>query len=569
MPNLRKAVLWFAASLAASSSTAAASPTVSPSTGSPAMGLVAHVTDARSHGVLGDAWLSLDEAIRLANGTLAAVQLSPAEANQLTGIGQFVTRIEIDPTLTPAITVDAPLSPVTGVGMGMIEIAGLPLAAGAASVLPMLLGGGNAWILALRTADAKVSGLHFDSGVVGIDVAIPAGAAPSAMAMVEDCDLHAQADCGIALRVAGGATAGLMLHQVHLHNVPVGLRVDDQGAGGSAMLEAEHVHFDLVGTGLDVQVGGTGGAMSMCELFRCEFAGGSFVRLRRTAASTRDCMVRIVHCAATATADAVDLQGNAGSLTMLHHHHGDLHAAPGHAALRCWPRTARFDLHGSEMEFVGDVAIAGNLFTQRIWHQNNVYRAGTVTFDVDGSLPNLLWNRFENCTVLVPGSAHTPVRLRSCHLVATQVQGLSALAPIALEGCWRSGGSLAGQVTELGAATHGYLAATSVSPAAPALGTAVDLVADTPAGIGLAWVLTNAYERPFTSAEPLRFYGDPGTIEVIALVTGQTTTTVPVPVDTNLLAHEFYVGAVAFPGPGMPFAPALLLPRGGLVRAVP
>ncbi|MFY9344612.1 MAG: hypothetical protein WAT39_19120, partial [Planctomycetota bacterium] len=91
----------------------------------PAFHAVAFVNDPLSHGTLGDAFLSLNEAIRLHNGQLALAALSPAEQAQLslipgTGSTTDVTWIDIDAANTPVITVQQNLTPVLDTTFGLL-----------------------------------------------------------------------------------------------------------------------------------------------------------------------------------------------------------------------------------------------------------------------------------------------------------------------------------------------------------------------------------------------------------------------------------------------------------------
>jgi hypothetical protein len=436
--------------------------------------------------------------------------------------------------------------------------------------MTLMVATNQAHILALRTHEVEVKGLHFSGGQVAVDVhTTQSGQGHGNIATLEDCDMHGQTTAGILVHGAGTDHSGVMLHHVHFHNLGVGVLLDDQSAGGWAMVHGEHCHFHPVAIANDVVEAGTGGDMSMCMYWRTEFHGGgsTFLRVRRTPASDQQFMIRVVHCHIDATGDAIDVEGNAAGLTMVHHHHSDIHAVPGQKAMSVWPSTARFDYHGSEVAFHGDVSVAANLFTQRVWNWNNSFHNCTVTFDVDSSLPNLRYNRFENCTIVVPATASTPVRLRSCELVNTAVQGLSLLAPVSLESCWRSGGSLSGQVTQITPVPARFLAVAEVTPTEPALGGTFDLIADAPANVGLFWMLTLAIEQPQTTNEPFRFYGDPAIAQSLFFVTGQTQVSVNVPNDPYLTGFEFYLAPVTFSVLG--FGPDLFLPRGGLLRPVP
>src|SRR5688572_14138688 len=133
-------------------------------------GQTANVTDPLSHGTLGDGLLSLDEAIRLCNGTLTLAQLSPAEAANVTGTGAVVGRVLIDPMVTLNITVQAPLTPVTGQGSGL-HIEGIVLPGpGGTEIMTLVVATNQAHILALRTHQVEVIGLHFSGGQVAVDV---------------------------------------------------------------------------------------------------------------------------------------------------------------------------------------------------------------------------------------------------------------------------------------------------------------------------------------------------------------------------------------------------------------
>ena len=522
-----------------------------------ALGLTANVTDPLSHGVLGDARLSLDEAIRLCNGTLAMWQLSPAEAANVTGAGSVVDHVLIDPMVTLSIQLEGPLTPITGQGLGPVHIEGIVIPAPGHGITTILLGGSHAHIFALHTNAVTVSGLHLSGGQVGFDVRTSQGGyAEALMGRIDECDMHTQTVASVRLTGIGLDHSTVMLHHCVFHNSARAILVQDQSSGGFVVMHAMHCHFDGVALACETTESGAGGAMSMVMFDRSEFdLGANFVRV-----------LRLVHCDVTTTGDAVDVQGSANGLTMIHHHHSSLAAGPGQMALVVGPKTAEFDIHGSEMEFTGNVLLRGNLFTQRVWQQNSTYLGGLLTFDVDGSLPNLLWNRYQNCQIVVPSTGRTAVRVRSCELVSSTVTGQSLLAPVTLEGCWRSATTMAGQVTETGAVAGRFLSACSVTPAEVSLGAAFDLDTDAPAGVGVFWLLSLAIDQPNTTQEPFRFYGDPLTAQTLFLTFGQSTVSLTVPNDPAFLDYEFYLAPVAFST--LAYGPELTLPRGGRMQPV-
>ncbi len=531
----------------------------------------ASVDDPLSHGAVGDSKLSLDEAIRLLNGTLPMSSLSPAEQARVTGTPPMLDAITIDAAITPTITLQGPLSDVLG-PPGVhhhAEIVGLAMAG---SPRPVIAGGGHPRVFTLRTYNIGLHDLRIVGGQVGVDARMPHPMSPSAhMAEVMHCEFDGQTVAGVRAHGTGSDESMVMLEHCEFTNMPLAFRIDDATAGGMVMIEAERVHFDGVAVGCHVDESGAGANMSMFNLFRSEFHNGqTLARKVRTAGSTNQFMFRIVHCHAECSGDVLDVQGNAVGLTMVHHHHSDFVAGPGQRAFYVHPRTAQFDVHGSEMVFDGDVVITGNLTSPRFWQQNNRYQNGTVTIDVDGALPNLLWNRFANCSLVVPASARSPVVVRSCELANTPVSSASFLAPVTLQGCFRTASSFTGFASEQVPAPNAFLGSTTIGPATPSVGTNLVLTADLPFGIGLVWAIANSEARPVTTQEPVRFYGDPASAVFLPVqVVFQSTLTVPIPNVPSLAGLEFYGQGIAIPLLGQSHVPPYHLPRGNLILLQP
>ncbi|MCA8954227.1 MAG: hypothetical protein KDE27_32260 [Planctomycetes bacterium] len=529
-------------------------------------GLAAMVNDPNSHGAVGDTLLSLDEAIQVANGTLATTALSAAEQAQIAGAGNAVTDIIVNPAMVPTITLQAPLTDLVGPGA----------AAGGLTVHGMAMGGMQRTVIqagsashtfALREHHVTVMGFRVVGGQTAFDAVLPALSGPMTMARIMNCELDGQTGAGITLRASGTAETLVMTMRTRLTNMPVGFRIDDQSAGGRVMGECEFVEFDGVNLGCDVVENGSGN-LSMWMIFRSTFVNGqTLARKRRGATSSQAFMFRFTHMTATCTGDVVDVEGGPNGLTMIHHHTSDWVAGAGMHAFWVHPRTALFDVHGSEMRFVGDVEVAGNPFTQRVWQQNNDYSNGTVSYDVDGALPNLLWNRYHNCSLVVPSSASSPVVVRQSEFTNTTVNGQSAFAGITLDDCYRSGGAVMGNSNETSPAPRVFLGTTTIAPLDPQIGSSIDLTADLPQGVGMIWIAGFAYARPTTTIEPVRFYGDPSTAVVFpGIAFYHTTTSVPIPSLTELVGLEFYFQGVSVPLPAYSWMPAYHLPRGELVR---
>lgn len=525
----------------------------------------AAVDDPQSHGTIGDSLLSLDEAIQLANGTLAIASLSAAEQARISGAGS-VTQILVDAAATPTITVQAPLTAITGPAnaIDILVVTGIP----SAGALPILAGGSQPTILSLQTRLLTLSGFRFENGDVAIDAAMPAPASPvTEMARVGNCEFEGQATVAVQMRGVGTDKTRLMVHDSSMRNMPVGFRIDDQTINGQIMSENERISMDGVTLGCEAFNGGFG-LTTMWQFWRSKFVNGeTLARTTRSATADKLIMLRIVHSDATCTGDVIDMMGTTAGTSMVHHHHGEWVAGPGKRVLWTHPRTAQFDVHGSEMDFDGDIEIGAGTTSPRIWHQNNYYKNCSITLDIDGALPNLLWNRYENCTINVPSLARSPVSIRDSQFDNTSVASQSFLAPINLQGCHRTGGTLTGFASETAMAPTPFLGTTTVTPEDPQVGTYLQLGADLPPGISMIWDFAQSFPRPTTSSEPVRFYGDPASVVILpALVINQSTLLVAIPNNPALVGLEFYVQGISVPWLSMPYAPVYHLPRGGLVR---
>lgn len=527
-------------------------------------GAVAHVDDPSSHGQLGDGLLSLDEAIRLANGTVTPGQLSKQEKARISGSANAVDRIVVDAAVVPGIQLTATLAPLAGSG-SRIELEGVAYA----GRRPVLWGNGVPAILELATWACTVRGIAIHGGAVGI-AATDIGGDGIDRAVLEDLHLEGQTRSGFHLEVTGGApgnSTSLFVHRVGLRAMPLGFRIVDRGLQGGLLAITEHLSFEGVGLGIDLDASGRD-ATSKLQLWRSRMVrGNGLLRVRRDPASTQRQMLRIVHGHYVVAGDLVDVQGVSGGDTVFHHHHAHLESANGRV-VHTHPRTARFDLHGSENTFVGDIEIHADRFTQRIWHNNNEYLRGRMVIDNDGAVPELLWNRWQGCTLEVPRTARTPVRIETCELHRCDVVAPSGFAPVTLENTFRSGGTLTGSVSEVRPAPSPWWGRTKATPAEPRLGGSLTLEVDLPRGMAAVWYVAESFARPKTTAFPFRFYGDTasGVSVLPGLHTGNTQAVVTVPRDPALVGVELYLQAVSRPTAGQGHVPVVHLPRGSLVR---
>ena len=294
-------------------------------------GATANVNDPASHGAVGDAKLSLDEAIQLANGTLSLAALSAQEQALISGSGA-VTTVRVDAAVTPTITVQSPLTDVLGQGMmvGRVCIEGV-MAQGAR---PVILGGAASHVLGLKGHLVTVSGLRFQGGDVAIVAQMPMMMMTmTEMPMVMGCEFDGQNVYGVELLATGMDETMLMVRNSKFTNMPVGFRIDETTIDGRIMCTGEHLSFDGVGVGCDAFEGGNG-MQTMFALWRSTFVNGATLgRSTRSIASTKLFMFRLVYVDAVCTDHVVECVGESTNNTMVHHHHGDWTAGPGKYAL--------------------------------------------------------------------------------------------------------------------------------------------------------------------------------------------------------------------------------------------
>lgn len=531
-------------------------------------GLTATVSDRNSHGSVGDANLSLDEAIRLANGTLSVGALSGGERQMIVGGGNSVDVIIVNALTTPTITLTAELTELRGQG-ARLELRGI---ATAQSVRPMIDAGAFSAAFRVRSPFVEISSFSLRNGRVGVDVETGTGTA-SVAAVLMLLDLTGQTEAGFRFRVAAspqGQTTSVQVNYVNLLNLPIGFDLQDASNQGALICVAENVYWYGVRLGVD-SFNDAFGSTSITEFWRSNFFNGdTFLKARRGVASTQRHMLRVVYGIYQSGADLADVQGNANGETVFHHHHADWSAAPGFKALHVHPRTARFDVHGSEMAFTGDVFISADRNSRRFWQNNNLYRNGRVFIDNGGVRPELLWNRYDNCVIEAGAGNSTPAVVSQCELHQTNVIGNSTLGPVTLDNTFRSGGSLQGSVTESNRAPSTWIAQTSVGNSFVPLRTPLILNSDLPPGIAGVWLIGLGQARPTTTNFPFRFYFEPAPfIALRAVSIGRSSLSLIIPNNFELTRYEYYAQMLTTPISGQTHVPPVNFPRGSIFRVIP
>lgn len=532
-----------------------------------AQNVTATVNDSRSHGMLGDAQLSLDEAIQLANGTLAPAALSAQERQQLSGIGTLTT-IEVHAATTPTITYERDLTPLTGVpgGAADVELVGIPQN----GTFPVLDAGTTNHGVALRTNRVQVRGFDLRGGRVGVDADTTAALTLGVFAIVADVTFTGQIEAGLRARAPNDQPARRILLKVRrctFDGLPIGVEVRSESDFGRIDIEAEWLTFTACATAIDLDSVAAGGTHQW-QAFRTDVTGGDYgVRLRRAVGNDSEWLVRAAYGTWFARRTVFELEGSTtGADTVFHHHQLDVRGGMGSNdyALLTKPANARFDLHSSENVFEGNVLIQSGRPSRRLWYVGNRFVNGTFAITNEGVRPELQWNAFVGTPVTVLSSNTQLVKFLECEFVRSPITDATRSGTTELTGCYQTSSPTSGNVVVQSPAPSGWIADATVAPVDPPRGTFVDLDIDLQPGTGAVWWLGLSEPRPVTTNYPFRYYLYVPTAVVLPFVfTGQGHLRLPIPGDAYLAGVEFHAQPLVAPIAGQTHVPPVSMPRGG------
>lgn len=528
--------------------------------------MTAVVNDSRSHGALGDNSLSLDEAIRLVNGTLALSALSTAERGQVGGFGTLAW-IELRNPGAP-IVLQSALTPVDGVPGGQVDVQinGVVNGIGA----PVLDGGNQPAILSLRTNRVQVRNVIFRGGQIGIDADTTSNFSLGIYSILADLQFTGQTVAGVRARTPGGATARkalVKLRRTTLTNLPTAILLTSESDFGTIDAEGEWLQISGCTVGIDIQSQSTGGRHQW-QGFRTDVTGGdTCVRLRRALGNDSEWLVRAVFGDYFARRTAFDLEGaTVDADTIFHHHQLNIRGGVGASdyALLAAPVGARFDLHSSENVYEGNVQIRSGRLSRRMWFNGNRFINGAITLSNDGARPDLQWNQFVSCPLTVLSSNTQPVQMVDCELIRSPVTDLTRAGSVTLTRCYQADSAATSNVTIANPAPAPWIALASVSPRDPARGGFVDLNIQPQADTAAIWWVGPGEPRPVTTNYPFRFYLVPaGSVTLPQVIMGASRIRLPLPIQASLTGLEFHAQPIVA-AVNQPWMTQVSLPRGGL-----
>jgi hypothetical protein len=435
---------------------------------------LAFVNDPLSHGVLGDGLLSLDEAIRLHNGTLLSAQLSPGELAQLslipgTGTTTFVSWIDIDGTNTPLITVEQDLTPIANTTWGLL-IKGF----GDLPVLdfsgPGLQHGLRAPTNALVLQDLVLSG-----GVYGVDVVqTDASGQPGVVLSNVRFEDHAQFGLRVTALTAGGA-GRVILERCRFENVHSAVEVDESGSNRISIFEAHEVDVAGASFGISATVGAGGSTRYTFDRVTID-AVTAGIRIQRGPTANRPAYVEGSFVRVRAL-DAVDIDCHSAGTTWLQLHLWNVRSTGGGDAMIVGPGAVFGDLTDFVVEGNFGVSSAGGPAPITIHNLRGRNSYAAVSPFV-GQVMAMRESRFDGGGLLVLGSA--PLFASDCCFVGATLVA-SASSPLQLANCFAP--VLGPSVTSWSPSPVEHLGSMSITPESVALGASVTFVAELPPGL--------------------------------------------------------------------------------------
>jgi hypothetical protein len=530
----------------------------------PAQTLSAVISDSRSHGTVGDGSLSLDEAIRIQNGTLSLGALSVAERLQISGSGTDLVEIRFMIDATAVITYERDLTPIGGPQNGNLAA----IFVGEGTPTPILDVGPYAAGLPLRTNHAHVDNVVIRGGKVGIDLDTTLHLHPGEAAEIHDVHVHGQSEAGIRVRAAampGGQRTPVAIHDVEIEDAPIGLDLIDASVFGGVEVTSHHLHIKDCAVGILGTGTGTGSKSSAQFLHTSITGAETCVRVRNARLSDTEWFYRFVYGEMIGSQRGIDVVGSEIGNSIFHHHHLHVRGGPGASdhAITFGPRTARFDVHATDNIVEGNVLLEANRSTRRMFVHNSRFSNGSFEIDNEGVRPELLWNVFASAPVTVRPMNTVPVVFDQCEFVRSPVADQTA-GMTTLNACFLSQSPLTNVVNNSPIPAP-WIGRASVVPIDPHLGGIVDLAVDLRPGIGAVWLLGELVADPKTSDVPFRFYLKLATMVALpGIWRNQERLRLLVPLDPTLRGVALYAQPVAVPLAGQGYVPIFTFPRGDL-----
>jgi hypothetical protein len=525
-------------------------------TPAPSFHAIAFVNDPLSHGTVGDSLLSLNEAIRLHNGTLTVGQMSAAEQLQMsllpgTGGTSDITWIEIDAEFTPLITVEQDLETIVNTTFGLFirGSGGVPkFDFTGATVTRGIHSTSNNLIL---------QDLHLIGGIYGLDVS--------------QTDVTGQPGCSLdgvvfedqtqyGLRVIGTTPGGigrLILDDCEFLNVPDAIEFDETPADRTTIFEARNLRITGADDAMDLSVGGGGTGRFTFDRVIIECSGVG-IDLHSPSSGGRPLLIEGTHTRVRAPVCA-RFDGANDAVTWMQCAMWNLLATAGGTAIDLGNVGNQFYGEMNEFRCDGDVNIATGGAVQSLSLRNMRCKNGTVSISTTASQSVAVTeSRFLNCTVDTAGTG--AVTLDNSSFEGGSLGHSSSPGLLQATGCFIANGGAG--VTANQSLTQAHLGSMNVTPDDGVIGGSIQFAADLPTGFVCAFALGNVPGLVPVLPAPFYVYLDTaGFVFLPGVFVGQQSTSWTVPNLPQIVGYELIVQSVVLPLAGVQ-GPDFQLPPG-------
>jgi hypothetical protein len=517
---------------------------------------IAFITDTLSHGTVGDNLLSLNEAIRLHNGTLTLAQMSPAEQIQMsllpgTGSTTDLTWIEIDAEFVPTITIQQDLDSIVNTPFGLF-IRG----SGGTPVLDFT-GPGLTRGLHSTSSNLILQNLHLMGGQSGLEV-FQNDATGQPGCTLEGVVFENQTQFG--LRVTGTLPNGvgrLILEACDFVNVPNAIALDETSAGRTTIFEAHDVRIAGGNRGIDLAVGTGGNARFTFDRVIIESAAVG-IDLVAPASNGRPLLIEGNHTRVRAPICA-RLDGASDAVTWMQCRMWNLLATSGGTALELGALGNLVYGDLNEFRCVGDVAIATGGTSQSLSVRNMRVKDAAVTLSTTATQPLVIAeSRFTNCVTETVGTGAVAIQ-GSC-FDGGSLGLASAAGLLQATNCFIATAGVGVSASQ--ALPQAQLGSMEVLPDDAQIGASIQFTADLPAGLVCAFAIGGVADILPVLPAPFYLYCDPaGFVFLPGVYTGQQGTAWAVPNLPFYIGYDLVVQSLVLPLPGLQ-APQLQLPPG-------
>lgn len=499
---------------------------------------VAIVNDARSHGQIGDAFLSLNEAIMLHNRTLQVSQLSAAEQQQIGFIGGDIAVADIDTTLVTTVTLERDLEPVANWPHGL-NIRGSPYPA------TIVLGNTNGFLIDSDFCDFRH--LVVRGGATAVRLVQRDTFYGSTF---ENVRFEGQSVGAVqAFLTQNDGETFLRFENCTFDNLPNAVRIEDLGRNRRGEISMRGCLFDGGNEAFAVSLG-PGGSSYACRLDRSTFqnqAVAGLVLRRGSATADRGVVLDLFDMVSRNVPVGVRIEGHATALTDALIRMADLAATTTALEVGGTGTNTKIAVHDSSIR--GPVRLAG----KTVLEIDNVRQTGG-TLDLDaatGTRLSVVASAFAGVATSVTGAA--AAQFTGCRFDGGSVQGTPS-SPVTIGNSYVGSATLGANATAANSLPSPQLGNTDVVEQTIPVGQTIHLDHDLPPGYVGVWLFGLGTEQPSVQLG-MRVYIEMSTIAVYpGAWRGQGRVPFPVPALTPLrglnLVFEMLVGHdIGVPGP--------------------